>query len=109
MIFTFSTSPRAQPVNFNKSFDPLQTNPNTAARIQEINQHREYFYTQVSQIMGKPVHEVNHEFDWMKMLQYLNEGPDLLQHFVKESNYPAQVSFKSLASTIVVQETQGKF
>jgi hypothetical protein len=109
MYFTFTKFPQSQPVDLTKCFDGLQVNPQTAQKIGEINQRRVNFYSSIGKLGGSPLTQDQQWFDWMPLLQYLNDGPDLLLHVVKEANYPAVMSFSSPANQQPVQECRGNF
>jgi len=109
MYYTFTKFPQSQPLDLTKCFDALQTNPQTAQKVGQINQNRMNFYSTIGKLAGSPFTEEQKWFDWMPLLQYLNDGPDLLNHMVKEANYPAVMSFTTPNNQQPVQECRGEF
>lgn len=107
MIFTNLELLQSQPVDLTKCFS-VQTNPQTAAKIAEINKRRHNFYTQCSALVRSDLKQPNDAFDWLSLLTYLNDGVDLLEMSVKEANYPIPFSYRPLTKKMEsVGEQQG--
>lgn len=108
MIYTFTKIPQSQPCDLTKSFDSMQTTPDTATKIGEISNNRNSFYAEASKTIRAPLEEVQDSLDWMSMMQYLNAGPDLLETMVKQANYPTVIAFMPITAANPIQETSGK-
>jgi hypothetical protein len=77
--------------------------------IQEINKRRHDFYTRCSALIRTDLKQPHNDFDWLPMLTYLNDGPDLLEKAVKEANYPIPFQFRPVSKGLEpVGEQQGK-
>lgn len=108
MILTFTKIPKSQPCDLSKSFDPMQTTPDVATKIGELNTNRNKFYGEVNKATQAPLEEIQDGLDWMSMLAYLNSGPDLLEIAVKRANYPIVLSYMPMTVPTPIQENAGK-
>ena len=87
MIYTNLELLQSQPVDLTKAFN-LTANPQTAAKIQEISQRRNAFYSTCSGVIRTDLKQPVQNFDWLPMLTYLNDVVDLMELSVKEASYP---------------------
>lgn len=109
MIYIFNQVPQAQPADLVKSFDSLQTSPETSSKINSITQLRNNFFATLGQLTTKPLTEVITEIPWMPLMNYLNSGVDLLELGVKQANYPYVFNYQPFTnSSQVVGANNGK-
>lgn len=108
MIYTFTKIPQSQPYDLTKAFDSMQTTPDTATKVGELTISRNSFYAEASKAIRAPLTEVQDSLDWMVMMQYLNNGPDMLELLVKQGNYPAVLAYMPVTTGAAIQEASGK-
>lgn len=109
MILTFTRIPQSQPCDLSTAFDPMQTTPDVASKIGQINENRNKFYSESSKAIRAPLHEIQDGLDWMSMLQYLNNGPDLLDIAVKKANYPLVFKYIPITTDMPIVSQNGNY
>jgi hypothetical protein len=107
MIHTSLDLLQSQPVDISKCFN-MQAHPETATKIKAISERRTKFYTQCAQLVRSDLKQPHDSFDWLTMLTYLNDGPDLLEMAVKEASYPIPFAFRLVNNDVNISETSGK-
>ena len=109
MLFTHLSLPQGQPLDLSKSFDALSTSPETANKINQLQQMRNMFYSGISDITTKNPTEIITAVDFLNFMPYLQAGPDLLEIGVKNANYPINFSYQPFSwPSKVVDSNNGK-
>lgn len=100
MIYIFGSLPKAVPPHFElaKAFNNFSTPAEVARKIQDIQKLRDNFYTVVAQMEQKAPNQMVTDWDWMPCMQYLQQGPELLEVGVKNANFPFNFKWTSVLS-----------
>ena len=100
MIYVFAPLPKSTPptADLLKSFNNFGTGPQVASKMQLINSLRDNFYQYVETIDKLAPNQFVGELNWMPMMEYLQNGPDLLELGVKAANFPFTFRYLSVLS-----------